>query len=150
LEKNDVSKRALVVPPDEIFDHLDGVHKAEGHHKKGATWVALRGKFWNVTEPLVGAYIDLCPTCNQQQPVIRPLKGATKPIVSHEFRDRFQVDLIDMRTKKKENIYGLMMRWIMTVKDHSTGITHLSALPLKQPKSPGVLGNQVIKAPLRI
>ena len=61
-------------------------------------------------------------------------KGAAKPINSDNFRDRFQVDLIDMRTRKKKNVHGIMMRWIMTVKDHSTKLTHLSALPLKKAK----------------
>jgi hypothetical protein len=57
-------------------------------------------------------------------------KGVKKPILSSEFCNCFQVDLIDMRTmRKKRDVYGQMQRWIMTVKDHSTGLVYLCALP---------------------
>ena len=59
-------------------------------------------------------------------------KGAKKPILSLEFRDCIQVDLIDMRAMMKRDIYGNMQRWIMTVKDHSTGLVYLCALPQKK------------------
>ncbi len=58
-----------------------------------------------------------------------PTKGAKKPILSSEFRDHIQVDLIDMRAMMKRDIYGNMQHWIMTVKDHSTGLVYLCALP---------------------
>jgi hypothetical protein len=59
-------------------------------------------------------------------------KGAKKPILSSKFRDGFQVDLIDMRTMWKRDVYGQMQRWIMTVKDHLTGLVYLCALPRKK------------------
>ncbi len=59
-------------------------------------------------------------------------KGAKKPILSSEFPNRFQVDLIDMRTVRKRDVYGQMQRWIMIVKDHSTGLVYLCALPRKK------------------
>ena len=43
------------------------------------------------------------------------------------------IDLIDIHTRK--NIQAVEMRWILMVNDHSTGITYLAALPLKQRKS---------------
>ena len=61
-----------------------------------------------------------------------PTKGAKKPILSSEFCDRIQVDLIDMRAMRKKDVYGNMQRWIMTVKDHSTGLVYLCALPRKK------------------
>jgi hypothetical protein len=63
---------------------------------------------------------------------VPPTKGAKKPILSSEFRNRIQVDLIDMRVMRKRDIYGNMQRWIMTVKDHSTGLVYLCALPQKK------------------
>jgi hypothetical protein len=59
-------------------------------------------------------------------------KGAKKPILSSEFPDRFQVDLIDMQTMRKRDVYGQMQRWSMTVKDHSTGLVYLCAIPWKR------------------
>jgi hypothetical protein len=46
--------------------------------------------------------------------------------------DRIQVDLIDMRAMRKKDVYGNMQRWIMTIKDHSTGLVYLCALPRKK------------------
>jgi hypothetical protein len=34
----------------------------------------------------------------EKQPTVPPRKGAKKPIISSEFHNQFQVDLIDMRT----------------------------------------------------
>ncbi len=58
-------------------------------------------------------------------------KGAKNPLLSPEFCDCFQVDLIDMQTMRKKDVYGQMQYWIMTVKDHSTGLVYLCALPRK-------------------
>jgi hypothetical protein len=33
-----------------------------------------------------------------------------------------------MRTMRKKDVYGVMQRWIMTVKNHSTGLVYLAAL----------------------
>ncbi len=52
--------------------------------------------------------------------------------MSLEFRDRIKVDLIDMRAMRKRDIYGNMQRWIMTVKDHLTGLVYPCALPQKK------------------
>jgi hypothetical protein len=34
----------------------------------------------------------------EKQPTVPPRKGAKKPIISSEFCDQFQVDLIELRT----------------------------------------------------
>jgi hypothetical protein len=49
------------------------------------------------------------------------------------YRDRFQIDLIDFRKLRKRDPFGVLMRWVMTIKDHSTGLTYLCALPRKRP-----------------
>ena len=123
----------LVVPPTNIFSAIDEVHKSIGHKKVGATMEAVKPRFWNIIRDQVEAYVKLCPVCNQQQPRIRKIDGAIKPIVSDMYRDRFQVDLIDMRLRRMQNMYGVMMRWIVTLKDHHTRITWLAAIPLKKP-----------------
>ncbi len=53
-----------------------------------------------------------------------PRRGAKKPIISFEFCDHFQVDLIDMRTMRKMDVYGVMQHWITAIKDHSTGLVY--------------------------
>jgi hypothetical protein len=64
----------------------------------------------------------------EKQLAVPPRKGAMKPIISFEFCDCFQVDLIDMRTMRKKDVYKVMQHWIMTVKDHSTGLVYLATL----------------------
>ncbi len=63
-----------------------------------------------------------CFICHERHPNVPLTKGAKKPILSLESRDRIQVHLIDMRVMRKRDIYENMQRWIMTVKDHSTGL----------------------------
>ena len=64
--------------------------------------------------------------------MVESSRDAKRPILSSEFRDRFQIDLIDMQTMHRLDVYGQIQRWIMTVKDHSTGLVYLSALPKKR------------------
>jgi len=73
-----------------------------------------------------------CFVCHERHPNVPPTKEAKKPILSSDFRDHIQVDLIDMRTMRKRDIYGNMQLWIMTVKDHSTGLVYLCELPQKK------------------
>ena len=67
-----------------------------------------------------------------REATLRKIDGAIKPIVSDMYRDRFQVGFIDMRLRRMQNVYGVMMRWIVTIKDHHTRITWLAAIPLKK------------------
>ncbi len=36
-----------------------------------------------------------------------------------------------MNTMRRKDVYGVLQRWIMPVKDHSTGLVYLVALPRK-------------------
>jgi hypothetical protein len=89
--------------------------------------------FYSPTYDLCKIYCENCYICHEKTPVIEPRKGAKKPIISSEFRDRFQVDLIDMRTMRKKDVYGQMQHWIMSIKDHSDGLVYLAALPRRRP-----------------
>lgn len=83
---------------------------------------------------MVAIFIISCLHCYQKQLVIKALKGARKPILSQEFMDRFQEDLIDMQKKRRWNIHRVMQCWIMTLKDHAKGIMYVKSLPKKKPK----------------
>ena len=121
----------LVVPILQIFDVLNEAHNV-GHLGTERTYTNVSEKYYSVTQGMVSIFVAGCYHCGQKQPAIKAAKGAKKPIVSHEFRDRFQIDLIDMRKKKIKNIYGVYQRWIMTLKDHATGITYIRSLPFKK------------------
>ena len=115
----------------DIFDVIHEAHSRQGHLKVEKT-LANCGMFHSPTYELCKLFIQNCFVCHEGHPKVPSMKGAKKPILSSEFRDRFQVDLIDMHTLRKRDVYGQMQRWIMTVKDHSTGMVYLCALPCKK------------------
>ena len=118
----------------DVFDVILSAHEQQGHLKTDRTLSALKPQYYSATEDLVKVLVDDCTVCHQKNSGITKKKGARKPIISSEFRVCFQVDLIDMRTIRRRDVYGKMMRWILTVKDHSTGLLYLVALPRKMAK----------------
>jgi transposase InsO family protein len=69
----------------------------------------------------------------KKNPITQPAKGSRKPIRSRCYRDRFQIDLIEFCKLRKMDPFGVLMNWVMTIKDHATGLTYLCALPRKRP-----------------
>lgn len=87
----------------------------------------------------INAYRKTCFTCQAviPQPIKRHHPGTEKPIISEGFRDRFQYDLIDMRTNPCKNHFGVEMNYIGQLRDHFTGFSMFHALPDKSPLSSG-------------
>jgi hypothetical protein len=115
----------------DIFEVIHEAHSRQGHFKVDKTLANCR-IFYSPTYELCKWFITDCFVCHERHPKVPASKGVKKPILSSEFRDRFQVDLIEMWTMRKRDVYGQMQRWIMTVKDHSTGLVYLCALPRKR------------------
>ena len=115
-----------------IFDVIHEAHSRQGHLKAEKTLANMQPMHYSPTLELCKLFCLDCFVCHERHPNVPPTKGAKKPILSSEFRDRIQVDLIDMRAMRKKDVYGNMQRWIMTVKDHSTGLVYLCALPRKK------------------
>jgi hypothetical protein len=115
-----------------IFDIIHEAHSRQGHLKAERTLANMQPIHYSPTLELCKLFCLDCFVCHERHPNVPPTKGAKKPILSSEFRDRIQVDLIDMRAMRKKDVYGNMQRWIMTVKDHSTGLVYLCALPRKK------------------
>ena len=122
----------MCVPQLEVFDAISECHGVVSHMKMNTTCVKVHEKYYNITEEKVNTFVEMCEACNSAKPTIKKQKGAKKPIISENFRDRFQVDLIDMRGCEMPNVYGVIMRWILSLKDHSTQLTYLAALPRKK------------------
>ena len=130
IEKKAVGR--IVVSREQVFDAIDEWHRHNGHLGQERTHTFCRQKYYNTTQKLVRLYCETCFVCMSRNPVIAPQKGSRKPIRSNEFRERFQVDLIDMRKLRKKNPYGVLMRWIITVKDHATGLVYVVCIPRKR------------------
>lgn len=130
IEKNKVGR--IVLSRERIFDAINEWHRdGGGHFGQERTWTACRNKYWNCSQHLVRLFCELCPECFQKNPTIKAQKGSRKPIRSRTFRERFQIDLIDMRKLRRRNPYGVLMRWIITIKDHATGYTMIDCIPRK-------------------
>lgn len=127
----DEERWLLCIPQLQVFDAIYENHHLVSHLKMNQTCVKVQEKYYNVTEKQVNEFVATCETCNHANPIVKKQKGAKKPILSENFRDRFQVDLIDMRASEMKDVYGNTMRWILTLKDHSTQLTYLQALPRK-------------------
>jgi hypothetical protein len=112
-----------------VFDVIHKPHCRLGHLAVDKTLAATKPAFYSPTYELCKIYCKNYYVCMEKQPTVPPRKGAKKPIILSGFRDPFQVDLIDMKTMRKEDVYGVMQRWIMTIKDHSTGLEYLATLP---------------------
>jgi hypothetical protein len=124
-------KDRIVLSREKVFDAIDDWHRGNGHMGQERTWKFCRDKYWNVTEKCVRIYSETCLVCMKKNPPTKNVKGSIKPIQSWQFRDRFQIDLIDFRKLRKRDPFGVLMRWVMTLKDHATGFVYLCALPRK-------------------
>jgi hypothetical protein len=116
----------------DVFDIIQEAHCRQGHLKVEKTLANCTPAFYSPTYELCRLFINHCFVYHKKHPNVPARKGEKKLILSFEFRDRFQVDLINMRTMRKRGIYGQMQRWIITMKDHSTGLVYLCALPQKK------------------
>ena len=123
----------IVVSREQVFHCIDEWHRDNGHMGQERTWGYCKEKYWNIAQALVKHYCETCPACMKKNPITQPAKGSRKPIRSRRYRDRFQIDLIDFRKLRKRDPFGVLMRWVMCIKDHATGLTYLCALPRKRP-----------------
>jgi hypothetical protein len=114
-----------------IFDVIHEAHCRLGHLAIDKTLAATKPAFYSPIYELCKIYCKNCYICMEKQPTVLPRKGAKKPIISSEFCDHFQVDLIDMRTMRKKDVYGVMQHSIMNIKNHSDGLVYLAVLPRK-------------------
>jgi len=98
-----------------ISDIIQDAHCRQGHMKVEKTLANCSSMLYSPTYHLCQLFIPDCFVCHEKHPNVLETKGSKKPILSSEFLDHIQVDLIDMKAMRKWNIYGNMQRWIMTV-----------------------------------
>ena len=115
-----------------IFDVIHDAHGRLSHMKVEKTLANCLQMFYSPTDELCKLFIADCFICHEKHPSVPATKGAKKPILLSKFHDCIQVELIDMRTMRKRDIYGNIQRWIMMIKDHSTGLVYLCVLPRKK------------------
>lgn len=125
----------IAVPMHYVFDYISDAHsKKSAHAGRDVTYGLIKETCFNISQHEVMLFIKTCPACRRRNFQPKKLPGAKKPIISNNFRDRFQVDLIDMRSDPQKDIYGTLMKWICSIRDHFTGFTVIRAIPRKRPK----------------
>jgi hypothetical protein len=124
----------IVVSREQVFSAIDEWHRGNGHVGMERTSTYCQEQYFNCTQRLVRIYCATCFTCMRKNPITKSARGSRKPILLKEFCDRFQLDLIDFCKLRKRDPFGVLMRWVLTIKDHCTGLVYLCALPRKCPK----------------
>jgi len=79
-------------------------------------------KQYSIPRPAIETFLSVCATCNSKKGVNRKL--IIKPIVSKDFNERDQVDLVDF-----QSLPDGKFKWILNYQDHHT--TFISLLPLE-------------------
>ena len=125
----------LVIRPEEIFDAIDACHREVVHKRRTPTYHQCQKYYYNITQDMVAKFISLCPVCNAK-PVRNKKKvsGAVHPLKSHQFRIRYQADLIDFNSNPQKDIDGIVRRWVLVIKDHFTKLAWCRPLRRKTAK----------------
>jgi hypothetical protein len=87
-----------------IFDVIHEAHCRLGHRAVDKTLAGTKPAHYSPACELCKIYCKNCYVCMEKQPTVPLRKGAKKPIIFSEFCDHFQVDLIDMRTMRKNDM----------------------------------------------
>ncbi len=101
-----------------------GIKRVHGQdHAKGQTLYARLGEqFENIGRELCKMFTDMCPICITQMKHSRPVAGI-KPIITHGFGTRGQVDLINFQSMP-DGYFCFLPNYI----DH--GVKFLFSIPL--------------------
>jgi hypothetical protein len=86
----------IVVHMFAIFNVIHKAHCRLGHLAVDKTLAPTKPAFYNSMHELCKIYYKNCYVCMEKQPTVPPRRGAKKTIISSEFCDHIQVDLIDM------------------------------------------------------
>jgi hypothetical protein len=70
----------------------------------------------------------------RKNPVTKPARGRRKPSYPKVFVVNFRSIYLIFASLGSEILFGVLMRWVMTIKDHCTGLVYLCALPHEHPK----------------
>ena len=90
-----VSNNKIVLHSLDLFDAIREAHLQIGHLKTERTLQLMRPNYYSCTKELCSMWISDCSVCHHKNEGKVKRKGASRPLISSEFRDRIQVDLID-------------------------------------------------------
>jgi len=126
IKKNiDATILEFIVPYEELFDKIYDFHvNKTGHGGRCKIEAALADKF-RIPRPPIEIFLTGCKSCNEKKNL--PKKLVVKPILSSDFCERGQIDLIDFQSLQDGNY-----KWILNYQDHSTKFVILRPLTSKR------------------
>ncbi len=121
-----------IVAADEVFEIINLEYTSSRKASRAMYDSHFKQRYFNIYLNVVVLFVKLCPL--DQHMVRRKVKpkGARNPILSNYFRERFQVDLIDFRNDPQKDYNGILMKWLMVLKDHFSKLLYLRAIPTKE------------------
>lgn len=135
IVRRDTNKR--LIPAPEVFDVILRYHLQAGHKKSASTYNLISEHNCNITFSMVKFFIEHCPTClkhEKDKHKKKKEKGPAKAIISSGFRDRIQMDLVNYERDPQFDINGVLMRYLLVLKDHFTKFVWLRAIQHKDAK----------------
>lgn len=125
-----VSKdRGLVFATKENVEGIiKDIHTAINHRGLKKTYAKICENYANVNRNLVAEYIKQCETCVEKLRKKEVSKGVVvKPIISKDFNDRGQIDLVDFQTLPDNNF-----KYVLHYQDHLSKYHFLRPLTSKR------------------
>lgn len=114
-----------VIAYEDLYDKLNDFHiNKTGHGGRVKMEAALKNKF-SIPRPAIENFISCCKICNEKKQGRK--KVIVRPILSKDFNERGQVDLIDFQSLPDQNY-----KWILNYQDHSTKFLFLRPLQSKR------------------
>jgi hypothetical protein len=124
--KSDSEKPLKVVSLPEAFTILHTMHVQSMHARTNIMCTLAKKEYYNITRKCVEFFLSLCETCAAK--VRMPVRGVVvKPVRSHQFCGRCQVDLMDFQSHVVDGY-----RWILNYQDHFSKFLVLRALKSKR------------------
>lgn len=115
----------FVVAYEDLYDKLYDYHiNKTGHGGRVKMEVALRNKL-SIPRPAIECFIQCCKSCNEKKQGKH--KIVVRPIVSKDFNERGQVDLIDF-----QSLPDKQYKWILNYQDHATKFLFLRPMETKR------------------
>ena len=127
IKKNSLDPYVRYIPVDEIFDRLYDAHVEVCHGGQKRTHREVKKTVANITREQVALFLSYCVICEERK-TIKKRRRMERPIVSNEYGERGQVDLIDMRSCRTPEGYC----YILQYQDHFTKFSVLRALRSKR------------------
>jgi len=100
---------------EDTFDVIKKAHIATGHGGRDKMTKHLADKYANITRDALKLFKSYCSVCQEKTKRSVATGVVVRPILSHDFNSRGQVDLVDMQSKACGSY-----KWIMVYQCHLT------------------------------